>query len=327
MYPDQPVDMLHRYPLFRTTNPDQMIYGHLSAYGALKGEVGNRDGFAAWGNLLRLPNVALGFGGSTVATRVDYSEVPQFRFQVARRGRAQISVGSTATTIDRDRGGIIPPGRVHRIACEDDHERLTLALNAGSIERTLISLLGVRPKTQLTFDTVTDLRNPHARYLQNLLAFLAGQFDSDATRLPPLVIRELEQAVIVAFLRANRNSLSHFLEGDVQHAAPHSVYHVEQYIEANWDKPISIEDLTAITNVGARALFKSFKKFRGYSPMAFAKSVRLRRAREMLTKIPGASVANVAFRCGFGSLGHFAQDYREAFDELPSETRNRASQS
>jgi len=101
MRPERPVQMLHRYPLFRTTNPDQMIYQHLAAYGALRGEIRNRDGFAAWGNLVLLPGIALGAGGSTVATRVDYSEVPQFRWQVARRGRAEISLSDVRTATTR----------------------------------------------------------------------------------------------------------------------------------------------------------------------------------------------------------------------------------
>lgn len=223
-HPEQRVEMLRRYPLFRTTSPDQMIYGHLSAFGALRGEVRNRDGFAAWGNLLQLPGIALGFGGSTVATAVDYSEVPQFRWQVARRGRAEISISGVKTTIDQDHGGIISSGRTHRIACGDHHDRLSLALNARAVERTVMYLLGVRPKTPLVFDIATDLRNSHAQYLQNLLLFLANQFDSDAAPLPALVVRELEQAVIVAFLRANRNSFSHFLEGDVGQAAPREVH-------------------------------------------------------------------------------------------------------
>jgi AraC-like DNA-binding protein len=323
MSSEQPLEQLDRYPLFRTTDPDQMIYGHLSTYGALAGEVRNRYRFAAWGNLLRLPSIALGFGGSTVATSVEYSEVLQFRFQVARRGHAQISLSGVTTTIDKDHASVISPGYAHRIACSDDHDRLSLALNARALERTVISLLGLKPRIPLVFDIATDLRNPHARYLQDLLAFLTRQFDSDAAPLPALVVRELEQAVIVAFLRANPNSLSHLLEGDVREAAPQEIYRAEQYIEANWDKPITIEELVAVTNVSARALFKSFRKFRGYSPMSFAKSVRLRRARQMLKNIPSLSVTNVAFRCGFGNLGHFAKDYREAFDELPSETRSR----
>jgi len=327
MPPEQPLELLHRYPLFRTTDPDQLIHGHLGPYGALRGEVGNRDGFAAWGNLLLLPSIALGFGGSTVATSVEYSEVPQYRFQVARRGAAEISVGGVATTIDRDHASIISPGYLHRIACSDDHDRLSLALNARAVERTAMLLLGVKPKIPLAFDIATDLRNPYARYLQDLLGFLARQFDSDAASLPPLVVRELEQAVIVAFLRANRNSLSHLLESDGREAALYEIHRAEQYIEANWDKAITIDQLVAVTNVSARALFKSFRKFRGYSPMGFAKSVRLRHARRMLANIPGLSVTDVAFRCGFGNLGHFSKDYREAFDELPSQTQSRAWQS
>jgi AraC-like DNA-binding protein len=326
MPPAQPLEQLHRYPLFRTTDPDQMIYGHLSVYGALRGEVRNRDGFAAWGNLLRLPSIALGFGGSTVATSVEYSEVPQYRLQIARRGSAQISMSGVATTIDHDHASVISPGYTHRIACGDDHGRLSLAVNARAVERTMMLLLGVRPKIPLVFDIATDLRNPHASYMQDLLAFLARQFDSEAAPLPPLVVSELEQAVVVAFLRANPNSLSHLLEGDGSEAAPHEIHRAEQYIEANWDKAITIEDLVAVTNVSARALFKSFRRFRGYSPMSFAKTVRLRRARQMLTNIPGLSVTDVAFRCGFGNLGHFAKDYREAFGELPSQTQIHARQ-
>lgn len=321
---EQPAELLHRFPLFRTTDPEQLIYGHLGPYGAFHGEAKNREGFEAWGNLLRLPSIALGFGGSTVATSVDYSEVAQFRMQVARRGHAEISIGGKASIIDKDHGFIIPPGRPHRIFCSNDHDRLSLAVNPRALERTVISLLGIRPKIPLTFDTTTNLRTPYTQYLENLLGFLAGQFDSSTVKLPELVIRELEQAVVVAFLRANRNSLSHLLEGDVQLAPPQAVYRAEQYIEANWDRPISIEELVAVANVSARVLFKSFKKFRGYSPMGFAKNVRLRRAREMLAKNPATSVTGVAFRCGFGNLGHFSKDYREAFDELPSETRLRA---
>ena len=59
--------------------------------------------------------------------------------------------------------------------------------------------------------------------------------------------------------------------------------------------------------------------------MAFARMVRLRHARERLSAPdPETSVTTVAFACGFGNLGHFARDYREAFGERPSVTLSRA---
>ena len=99
------------------------------------------------------------------------------------------------------------------------------------------------------------------------------------------------------------------------------VWRAEAFIEANWDKPLTMEALSNAVGAGARSIFKSFKDHRGYSPMAFARGVRLRRAREMLRDAePGASVTAVAYRCGFQNHGHFAREYRARFGESPSTT-------
>ncbi|MGB8397663.1 helix-turn-helix domain-containing protein [Bradyrhizobium sp.] len=83
--------------------------------------------------------------------------------------------------------------------------------------------------------------------------------------------------------------------------------------------------MVAVANVGARSLFRQFKQDRGYSPADFVKRVRLNRAREMLEKSgDDASVVQVALKCGFQNPGHFAQDFRILFGELPSATLKRA---
>ena len=59
--------------------------------------------------------------------------------------------------------------------------------------------------------------------------------------------------------------------------------------------------------------------------MKFVKQVRLRHAREMLSDpTSAANVTRVAFDCGFGNLGHLANDYLYAFGETPSATLKRA---
>ena len=107
---------------------------------------------------------------------------------------------------------------------------------------------------------------------------------------------------------------------------PAHVRRAEEFIEAHWDQVIGIESLVEATGVGARAIFKAFQQTRGYSPMAFARMVRLKHARAMLAA-PDAetTVTLVAFACGFGNLGHFARDYRQAFGERPSQTLARAA--
>ena len=54
--------------------------------------------------------------------------------------------------------------------------------------------------------------------------------------------------------------------------------------------------------------------------MAFAKTLRLQCARQMLLEANQRNtVSEIAFKCGFGNLGHFAGDFRKMFGELPSQ--------
>ena len=129
----------------------------------------------------------------------------------------------------------------------------------------------------------------------------------------------------VAFLYASRHSFSHLLERRESPLAPWVVRRLEEFIEAHWQEAITIDRLAAEVGVSARAIFRAFERSRGYSPMAFAKAIRLRRARAILMSgDPGVNVTAAAFKSNFASPGRFARDYREAFGELPSETVSRA---
>jgi transcriptional regulator GlxA family with amidase domain len=103
--------------------------------------------------------------------------------------------------------------------------------------------------------------------------------------------------------------------------APWQVRRVEEYIESNWNQPITVDALAAAAGASARSIFKAFRDARQCSPMAFVKGIRLGHARRMLQRPEQVtSVVSVAFACGFLNPGHFARDYRLAFGELPSAT-------
>ena len=133
-----------------------------------------------------------------------------------------------------------------------------------------------------TFDAAIGVDQRYAQGLFQLIQFLSQQLDSSASVLPAAVWRELEQAVQIAFLYASRHSSSHLLEGQESLPVSSLVRRLEGYIEAIWRDAITIERLTAEAGVSSRAIFRAFERSRGYSPMAFAKAVRLKRAREIL---------------------------------------------
>jgi transcriptional regulator GlxA family with amidase domain len=105
--------------------------------------------------------------------------------------------------------------------------------------------------------------------------------------------------------------------------APWVVRRVEKFIEANWQQPITHR------SAGGRGGGRRTRHFQGFraQPLAFAKAIRLKRAREILTSgDPSVSVTAAAFKSNFASPSRFAKDYRGAFGELPSETILRTRQ-
>ena len=77
--------------------------------------------------------------------------------------------------------------------------------------------------------------------------------------------------------------------------------------------------------MNARTLSRAFKKRYGMGPMTFLKERRLEHAQRTLLAADSesTSVTEIATQLGFYHLGQFSKDYRQAFQELPSETLRR----
>jgi AraC-like DNA-binding protein len=319
-------NLLQRFPVFRTSDPEEFRHALLTRYGATNAEIKSSEGLTARGSLVQLQSIGLIYGQGSAAARSDFPEAERFRLFSALSGKGHTTIGKHAIALDADQCCIISPGHKATLASEGDHEWFNLRIDSGAIERKLAYLLGARPSRKLEFAPAVNRNSPRFRQLWRLIHFFAEQLDATSDPLPALVLRELEQALLVAFLSANRHTFTHLLEREPRDTLPSHVRRAEEFIEAHWDQAITIEKLVEATGVGARAIFRAFQQARGYSPMAFARMVRLRHACDMLSAPdPETSVTSVAFVCGFGNLGHFARDYRQAFGERPSETLSRAA--
>ncbi len=318
---DAGAEPLHRFPMFSTSNPEELRHLASTLLGATRIDLASTDNFLVRINLVQLPDIGLAFGATSCHLAADHSGADFIRLQIARKGRSTTSAAGLTTDINERQFAITPSGVSSRIVCEAGHERLTLRLNQEALLQKLTALVGFRPRGELTFESAIGADEPYAQGLSQLVRFLSQQLDATAARLPAAACRELEQAVQIAFLWASRHTFSHLLEAQEKELAPGVVRRLEEFIEAHWRDAITIDRLVAESGVSARSIFRAFDRSRGYSPMAFVKTIRLRRAREVLMSgYPGVSVTATAFKCNFASPGHFAREYREAFGELPSET-------
>src|SRR5690348_145560 len=109
-----------------------------------------------------------------------------------------------------------------------------------------------------------------------------------------------------------------------QRVFPHRVRCALTYMRANIGEKVTLAALATACGMPERTLLNQFRKFVGLSPLAYLLHLRLNAVRdELLNTGDGATIADIASRCGFTHLGRFATAYRSAFHESPSATRRR----
>ncbi len=268
-----------------------------------------------------LHDIALAYSRQGARLSISVPALQSYAMLFAFRGSAEAVQGGAEVGIAGTSALVASAGDPVVLNYGANFEHLILNVSPAALEKALEALLGETLTDRLVFAPAADFRRPAAENLRRQFMFMVDQLDSCEEEFHPLAPAELEQAVLVSFLIANDNNYSIQLNRKAPSAATRQVQRAEAYIEANWDQPMTIEALALVTGVSARTLFHSFRKSRGYSPMDFVKRIRLGRAWKMLRNAgESTSVTTVAFACGFGNLGHFANYYRRAFGETPSAT-------
>ena len=93
------------------------------------------------------------------------------------------------------------------------------------------------------------------------------------------------------------------------------------YIEDHQDEVVLVRDICDENDIALRTLTRTFNDRFGIGPKAYLNRRRLSAVRaEILRSPPGAMVTEIANRWGFWHMGQFANDYRNLFGELPSQT-------
>lgn len=319
--------MLEHYPAVHTTDPETAREKLISVYGADRVDIGRSSADnLLHANHLPMKDIAVSYCEYGVDARVEFPEASYMRQLFKISGVAQAAADERVHNISRQEWtALIPAEKRFRLATTPNYQQLVLRLEVDALKRATQALVGDSSDRKLVFNGAVDFESSAARSLRRRVFFFAGEFDVMGGYFSELAAAEIEKTLIVNFLFCHRHSYTeHFLREPAQ-AASSSVRRLEEYIEANWDRPLDVETLASIANVSARSVFRQFKQTRGYSPLTFVKKVRLQKARALLLGgHQAATVTSIALKCGFQNVGHFANDYRLEFRELPSETLTRS---
>ena len=249
---------------------------------------------------------------------LEFLEGDYFRIQFHINGQGSTRIGRNEFIVCPDQAVISSADAQIRFG--PDFRQTVLRLSKKKLMNKMTALVGVVLPRPLEFENTFNPLIDRYLILKNKFDFLLSNISSKNLNVPTLVLDEMEQVLFTAFLTCCNHNFTDLLSRESVSAAPWQVRLVEQYIEEHWNKPIRMSDIHAITNCSARSLFRAFQKSRGYSPMQFAKKIRLEHSRKMLVENEMSNVTDVALACGFVDMGRFSSDYGQKFGELPSHT-------
>ncbi len=292
------------------------VYG---ADGFDKGE--GRFGIRA--NYAKLSSLGLAYCAYDCPVSVSFPEAGILRQFFSIQGKASFTTSQAGTPIGAWTPIVSGRSRL-RLDFGADYRQLVLRIDDSALERAIKTLVGDASDKRLEF--VDCAPNPSSMsFLRRQVFHLAEELEAFADQYSPLAKAELERDLLVRFLLAHEHNFSHLLRREPRPAGRNVVERIEAFIEANWSRPIDLDELAAVANVGVRTVFREFARAGRGSPAQFAKRVRLQHAAELLrSPAEGTTVTSVALRCGFQNIGRFAAHYYRFHGELPSETLRHA---
>jgi AraC-like DNA-binding protein len=241
-------------------------------------------------------------------------------------GRIDIPARARHLVATTETGLIVDAVRFSKVALSAHLSELALMISKDEIVRHLAALLDAPAMKPISFAPNFDMTGASGNALLSIARMLANGMDADQPlSRAPLAVRQLSQSMIALLIESFPHNYSDALDGRAPVAAPRQVKRAIEYMEANAARPITIADVAAAANVSVRSLQAAFRSFKGTSPFAYLRQLRLDAVRrDLLTASPPKNVAATAHKWGFAHLGRFAHQYRQHFGERPSDTVARA---
>lgn len=313
--------LLTNSPLIPRSDRDGMIAGLETIYRVRRADIGpSETGVAGEANRIALGGVVLHYCRYEAAANVTFGDMPGYRQFFPISGSGRLTVGGACVDLAPGTSGIVRPGSTFNAEYGPGYAHLVVQIDEAVLRDKAPLVIGedwdsFQPASEATLDGQGTWR------VRQVAMTLASQFAAGRPH-SPLLVSELEQALISTFLFDH----THVEPARVttRRTSCETMRRLETYIDANWQKDLSVEDLAQACGLSVRSVFSYFRQQRSATPSAYLRDVRLARAKAMLEANVSGSVMEIALSCGFVNFGHFAQRYRARYGELPSHTLRRA---
>ncbi len=252
-------------------------------------------------------------------------EKPQSNLTVLFLERGCISFSSGSVTLGCRAGGVVAldTATSDSVICEAGTRGLLFTVPMSTVIDVIGSLFDRPAPRKLEIAAAFDASSALGNAVIGLLATAAAGLRRDAVlQTSSHAARLLRDAIVATLLEGLSHNYSDWFGRGPFEQIPWQIRQALDHIATHIDGTLTVQQVAEAVGTSVRSLQHGFQRHRRISPQAHLKAVRLSRVRaELLDETSRCSIEEVARRWGFVNRGHFALDYRQAFGELPSETR------
>lgn len=152
----------------------------------------------------------------------------------------------------------------------------------------------------------------------------------DFVRRINCIIEETKQNNITAHIRISSHVHSVFnavcfasLENDhadIRHNGTDDVDIVVEYIENNYDHPITVDDMIKNIPISKYHFIRRFKRTMGVTPYSYLTNYRINMSKKLL-RSTDKSVSEIAERCGYLDTSNFIEHFKRYTGQKPLQYR------
>ena len=233
--------------------------------------IGNKDTFRFRLHRAPLKNLAITRQSFGADTHIETGSTETF-FMIALSQTGSIDYwhGGKSVESNPNMGIVISPTLPLEFNFRGSCDRLAAVIDRNALSDHLCLLTGDPVTKPIVFQPHLKTGSNLGAHFNRVLKFLVAELDAgDLLQKNSLLASNLEQVMMTALLTEQRHNYSVRFEKPSPLAGDQQVRQVEEYIRAHAEEPISIAKIVAMTGQSERALFRAFKKFRGYTPLNF----------------------------------------------------------
>ena len=136
----------------------------------------------------------------------------------------------------------------------------------------------------------------------------------DAPQDTAFLGRLIEREILYRLLRSPQGK--HLRAIATQGEQSHRTAKAVAWLRVNYAKPLRVEELAALSQMGVSTLHHHFRTLTAMSPLQYQKQLRLHVARERMLA-GGLDAASAAFEVGYESASQFSREYSRFFGQPP----------